>query len=187
MVELTQLWLPILLSAVFVFIASSIIHMALGYHRSDYRQLPAEERVLEVMRAEGVRPGSYSFPWAPTPKEMTSDEVKAKYASGPVGIMTVLPNGVPNIGKHLAFWFGFSLLVSLFAAYIAGRTLAPGTDYLQVFRVTSVTAFLAYGFGEISDSIWKGQRLGITFKNLVDALIYGLLTGGVFGWLWPPA
>jgi hypothetical protein len=185
MVALTGLWLPIVLSAVLVFVASSIIHMALRYHRSDYGRLPGEERILEAMRAEQVRPGAYSFPYAPSQKEMASEEVKANYAAGPVGLVTVMPSGVPNIGKHLALWFGFSLLVSLFTAYVAGRTLAPGTDYLQVFRVTSVVAFLAYGFGDISDSIWKGQPWGVTVKNLIDALIFGLLTGGAFGWLWP--
>ena len=40
MVPLTDLWLPILLSAILVFVASSVMHMLLTYHRSDYRQTP---------------------------------------------------------------------------------------------------------------------------------------------------
>ena len=36
MVGLAALWLPILLSAVIVFVASSLIHMVSGWHKSDY-------------------------------------------------------------------------------------------------------------------------------------------------------
>jgi len=66
MVPLTALWLPILLSAVIVFVASSIIHMVLPIHKSDYRKLPEEDRVLETLRAAGVTPGRISasnHPW----------------------------------------------------------------------------------------------------------------------------
>jgi hypothetical protein len=185
MVSLMELWLPIVGSAVIVFIASSIIHMVLGYHNSNYRGLPNEARILELMRAEGVTPGSYTFPYCRTPKDMGTPEMKSKYEAGPVGMMTVMPTGVPGMGLNLALWFGFSLLVSLFAAYIAGRTLGPDAHYLQVFRITGTAAVLGYAFGDISDSIWKGQRWGVTAKHVFDGLIFGLLTAGTFGWLWP--
>jgi len=48
MVSITALWLPILLSAVIVFVASSIIHMLLPIHKSDYRKLPDEEKVMDA-------------------------------------------------------------------------------------------------------------------------------------------
>ena len=51
MVPLTSLWLPILLSAVVVFAASSIIHMVLPYHRNDFKKLPDEEGFLAALRA----------------------------------------------------------------------------------------------------------------------------------------
>src|SRR6266851_8791731 len=44
MVSLSALWLPIVLSAVIVFVASSIMYMLLPYHRSDYRKLPEEDK-----------------------------------------------------------------------------------------------------------------------------------------------
>ncbi len=53
MVYVTALWLPILLSTVLVFIASSIIHIVLPYHRSDHKKLPNEEKLLEAMRNGG--------------------------------------------------------------------------------------------------------------------------------------
>jgi hypothetical protein len=184
MVPLTDLWLPILLSAVIVFVASSIMHMLLPYHRSDYQRLPDEDSVLAALRAAGLKRGLYIFPFC-THNEMKSPAVIEKYKQGPVGMMTVLPNGPPAMPKFLGLWFGYCLLVGLFVAYLSGRTLAPGTHYLEVFRVAGTAAFLAYGLGHLSNGIWKGQMWSTTIKEVVDGLIYGLLTAGTFGWLWP--
>ncbi|MBI1738481.1 MAG: hypothetical protein HYR58_04460 [Acidobacteria bacterium] len=101
MVELTALWMPILLSAVLVFVASSIIHMALPYHKSDYKELPNEEKVLEALRALGVGPGTYHFPHCESHKDMKTPEHIEKLNKGPIGLMTVMPSGPPNMGKYL--------------------------------------------------------------------------------------
>lgn len=185
MVELTALWLPILLSAVIVFVASSILHMVLPLHRSDYQKLPNEDKIMEAMRAAGVGPGNYHFPHCNSPKEMGTPEMMDKLKAGPVGMLNVIPSGAPGMGKYLVQWFLFCLVIGVFVAYLTGRTLGPGTHYLAVFRVAGTVAFLGYAGGQISDSIWKGQRWGITAKHVFDALIYGLLTAGTFGWLWP--
>lgn len=185
MVSLTALWLPIVLSAVIVFFASFVVHMVLTYHRSDYSKLAGEDDVLEAMRKAGVTPGSYYFPYAVTPKDMGTPEMKEKLDRGPVGFMTVMPNGPPVMAKNMAFWFGFCLLISIFAAYLAGRTLGAGSEYLAVFRVVGAVAFLGYAGAEISDSIWKSQSWATTAKNMFDGLVYGLLTAGTFAWLWP--
>lgn len=184
MVPLTDLWLPIILSAVVVFIASSIVHMVLPFHRSDYQQLPEEDMLRAAMRSAGLRPGFYVFPFA-SHKEMGSPEILAKYKEGPVGLLTVIPNGPPAMPKFLAKWFAFCLVLGVFVASLAGRTLAPGTSYLAVFRVVGTAAFLGYAFAHIGDFIWRGRPAVMTVKELVDGLIYGLLTAGVFGWLWP--
>ena len=185
MVSLTALWLPIVVSAVLVFIASSIIHMVLTYHRSNYKQMPNEEKVLAAMRDAKVPPGNYGFPWCASPKEMGSPEMTEKYNRGPVGLLTVMPSGPPAMGKHLALWFVFCLVIGIFAAYLAGRLLAPGADYLTVFRVTGTVAFLGHGVGKLTDSIWMGVEWSSTLKHTFDGLVYALLTAGVFGWLWP--
>ncbi|HXZ42041.1 MAG TPA: hypothetical protein VEG68_14955 [Terriglobales bacterium] len=185
MVPITALWLPILLAAVIVFIASSIMHIALPIHKSDYRKLPDEEKVTDALRATGANPGRvYFFPFT-THKELKSPAVVEKFKRGPVGLLTVLPSGPPAIGKNMVQWFVYCLVVGVFVAYLTGRTLHPGTHYLAVFRVAGTTAFLGYALALIQDSIWKGQTWGITFKHLFDGLIYGLLTAGTFGWLWP--
>jgi hypothetical protein len=184
LVPLATLWLPILLSAVIVFFASSIIHMLLPYHRSDYQKLPEEDSIRAALRAAGVKRGLYHFPYC-THKDMKTPATIEKFKQGPVGMITVFRSGPPVMPKFLGMWFGYCLIISFFVAYLTGHTVAPGTSYLTVFRVAGTAAFLAYGLGNLSNSIWKGQPWSVTFKEVFDGLIYGLLTAGTFGWLWP--
>ena len=185
MVGLTSLWLPILLSSAAVFVASFITHMVLTYHRSDFQGMPGEEGVREAIRKAGVKPGTYMFPHCENPSELKNPEVLKKWEQGPVGMMYILPSGPPAMGKSLVQWFVYSLVVGFLVAYVTGRTLAAGTEYLQVLRVAGTVAFLAYAGAEPVMSIWKGQRWSTTAKNIFDDFIYAMLTGGVFGWLWP--
>jgi hypothetical protein len=185
MIPLTALWIPLLVSAVAVFFASFIMRRVLTYHRSDYRGLPDEERVTEAMRNAGVKPGpAYYFPYFAF-KEMKSPAVTEKMKRGPVGFLTVLPSGPPAMGKSLIQWFVYCLVISLFAAYLSGRLLAPGTAFLQVFRVVGTVAFLGYGGAQAQESIWSGRPWVVTLKHLCDSLVYALLTAAIFGWLWP--
>ncbi len=184
MVPLTALWIPILLSAVIVFVASSIMHMVLPYHRSDYKQLPDEDNVLSVLRKAGVKRGVYMFPFC-THKDMKSPAIAEKQKQGPVGSLTVFPTGPVNMPKYLATWFVYCVIVGFFTAYLAGRTLPPGTVYLAVFRVAGTVAFMAYGVGQVVNGIWMGQPWSIVFKHVFDGLVYSLLLAGTFGWLWP--
>lgn len=185
MVPISSLWLPILASAVFVFLVSSVLHMVLKYHNTDYRQLPKEGELLAAMRGAGVSPGLYHFPYCASPKEMGTDEMVEKFKQGPVGLLTVMPSGPMAMGKYLVQWFVYSVLVSVFVAYLAGRTLGPGAEYLMVFRVAGTAGFMTYGLSCLVDSIWKGAPWGATFKGVFDGLLYGLVTAGAFGWLWP--
>lgn len=185
MVSLTALWLPIVLSAVAVFIASSVIHMALKYHNSEYRQLPNEDAILSAIRNAKTGPGFYSFPYAGSMKEMGSPEMMEKYSRGPVGTANINPSGPPAMAKNLALWFLYSVVIGIFAGYLASRTLAAGTSYLQVFRVVGCASFMAYALAHFSDAIWKTKPWSMTLKHVLDGLVYGLITAGVFGWLWP--
>jgi hypothetical protein len=187
MVSLAALWIPILVAAVFVFGASSLIHMFLPYHKKDFRGLPDEDGVLGALRQFDVPAGDYVFPYAGgDPEVMKSEEFRAKAAEGPAAFMTVLPKGNPfAMGAQLTQWFIYCVLVSLVAAYITGRAVAPGGDYLEVFRFAGATAFSAYGLGIVQRSIWFHQSWSTTLKSLFDSLVYGLLTAGAFGWLWP--
>ena len=184
MVALTALWLPILLSAIVVFVASSIIHMALPYHRSEYHQLPDEDKLLAALRTAGLQRALYVFPFC-THKDMKSPAILEKFKQGPVGMLTVFPSGPPNMGKFLGLWFGYCLLIGLFVAYLTGHTVAPGVRYLAVFRVAGTAAFMAYGLGPLVNGIWKSQPWSMCLKESFDGVVYCLLTAGTFGWLWP--
>jgi hypothetical protein len=182
---LSQLWQPIVAAAVLVFIVSSVIHMALPIHKSDKHPLPAEGPVLDALRQARIPPGEYMFPGCKSMKDMGSPEMLAKYQQGPVGLLTMLPNGPPAIGKALIQWFIYSLLVSAGTAYLAWHTLPVGAHYLAVFRVTGMVAFMTYGVAACVDSIWKGQPWSTSFKYVFDGLLYAFATAGAFGWLWP--
>jgi hypothetical protein len=184
MVPLAALWLPILLSAVVVFVASSIMHMVLPYHRSDYSQLPDEDKILATLRAASLKRGLYVFPYC-THKDMKSPAIAEKQKLGPVGFMTVLPSGPPVLPKFLGQWFVFCLLIGILVAYLSAHSVAFGANYRAVFRVAGTAAFLAYGLGQLSNGIWKGEKWSVVFKEVIDGLVYALLTAGVFGWLWP--
>ncbi len=184
---LTELWLPIVLSAVFVFFVSSILHMVIPHHKSDYRGLPDEEKVLDAMRAQNVGRGEYMFPFPSSMKELGNPEMIAKFERGPVGYLTVIPSGPPAMGKSLVQWFVYTLVVSAFVAYIADLAMGPTQEYLRVFRVTGAIAVLVYGIACVNDSIWKGKPWSTTAKFVFDGVIYGLVTAGTFGWLWPTA
>jgi len=187
MVSLISLWLPILLSAVAVFVVSSIIHMLLPYHRSDFKKIPSEEGVMDALRSFNIPAGDYVFPHAGSNQEMGSPEFKEKCAQGPTAFITVLPPGQTNMATSLILWFLFSVVVGVFTAYLAGLTLAPGTEYIVVSRVTGTAAFMGYGLALLQGSIWYKRSWGSTLKSVFDALLYGLFTGGMFGWLWPAA
>jgi hypothetical protein len=184
MLSVVALWMPILLAAVVVFIASSVIHMVLPYHRNNYKKLPEEDKIRAALRALNLAPGLYHTPFC-THKEMNTPEAKAKFVEGPVALMTVFPNGPVNMGKFLGLWFAFCVLVEILVAYLAVNTMGRGMRSRHVFRVTGTAAFLAYGIGTLANGIWKGQPWSVVFKEVFDGLIYSLLTAGTFGWLWP--
>jgi hypothetical protein len=187
MIGLGALWLPILLSAVIVFIASSIIHMGPFWHRSDYPKLPNEDGVLNALRPFAIPPGDYLAPRVASAKDMQSPEFIKKMNDGPVLTVTVVPNGPTNMARNLSLWFVYLLIVGCFAAYVAGRTLPAGTEYLRVFQIAGATAFAGYALAMIQMSIWYWRAWSLTAKVVLDGLIYALLTGGTFGWLWPAA
>ena len=185
MVCILSLWLPVLLSAVFVFVVSSVIHMLLSYHAGDAGPMPDEEKVMDALRPFEIPPGDYAVPRASSMKEMGSPEYMNKMARGPVAFLTVLPNGPTAIGKSLGQWFVYSLVVGAVAGYVAGLTLAPGAGYDMVFHVVGVVAFAGYSLAILQSSIWWHRSWRYTLLTMFDGLIYALLTAGTFGWLWP--
>jgi len=185
MVEAYSLWLPILLSAVLVFVASSVIHMATPWHKGDYAKAPNEDKVMESLRPFALPPGDYMMPRPADMADLKSAAFLDKMNRGPVMMFTVMPNGPFSMGQNLVLWFLYSVVVGVFAAYVAAHALPVGATYLQVFRLTGVVAFVGYTLALWQMSIWYRRSWVTTIKSTIDGLIYGLLTAGAFGWLWP--
>lgn len=185
MVTILSLWLPILLAAVLVFVVSSIIHMALSYHKSDFGQVPSEDGVREALGKFSIPPGEYVIPYAGDTNTMKSPEYQEKLNQGPVAFFTVLPNGPMEMGKSLVQWFVYCIVIGVFSAYITSRAVGPGADYRTVFRFAGATAFIGYGLALWQNTIWYKRRWTTTLKSNFDALVYAACTAGVFGWLWP--
>ena len=185
MVSLMSLWLPILVSSILVFVGSSVIHMVLRYHHTDYLKLPSEDETMDALRRLNIPPGDYVMPRPGTQGEMRSAEFIAKVNRGPMVMMTIMRPGPMNMGKNLGLWFVYSIVVSLFAGYVASRAVGSGAQYLDVFRFVGTTAFMGYSLGVIPFSIWYQRNWMTTFKSVFDGLIYACLTAGAFGWLWP--
>ena len=183
MVPIMSLLLPIVLSAVLVFIVSAIIHMFLGYHKNDFVGVPDEDAVRSALRS--IPPGEYVVPHAGSMEAMKSPEFTEKMKAGPVVLMTVSPGAAPSMGRELTLWFVYCLVISTFAAYIAGRALPAGADYLGVFRFSGASAFAGYAFAQWQSTIWYRRSATTSLKNTFDGLVYALLTAGCFGWLWP--
>jgi hypothetical protein len=185
MVSLTQLWIPILLSAVLVFVVSSLIHMVLKWHASDYNALANEGEVRAAIRKGTPAPGQYVLPHCSDHKDMAKPDMVAKFEEGPVAYLVVSPNGAPAMGKALGLWFLYAVGVAFMAGYVAAATLHAGTHYLTVFRVVGTVSFLTYAGGSVSAGIWMGKPWSSVAKDLLDGLLYGLVSAGAFGWLWP--
>jgi hypothetical protein len=170
---------------VLVFIASSIIHMVLGYHQSDFGKVAKEDDVMDAMRAAGMKPGDYLIPCGEGTQSMKDPVFLEKWAKGPSAFVTVMPSGPPTMGMQLVQWFVYCLLVALVAGYVAGRALGPGAEYLSVFRLSGTVAFAGFSLALIQSSIWYHRQWSATLKSMFDGLVYALLTAGCFGWLWP--
>jgi len=181
--ELISLWLPILLSSILLFIVSAIFWMAPLHHKKDWVKPPNEEGLLAALK--GAPAGQYMIPWC-DPKDFKDDALKKRWQAGPHASIIVRP-GAPNMGKNMGLTFVFYIVVNIFIAYVATIALDPGDAYLRVFQVVGTVGIMAYGFGLIPGAIWFGKSMRSTITDFFDAIVYGLLTAGMFGWLWPAA
>jgi len=184
-VNILQLWAPILLGGVLAWVASALIHVLIKYHSADYKPLPNEDDVLAAVGKGSPSPGLYTFPFCGDMSEMKRESVQQKFSRGPVGMLAVLPKGMPPMGKLMVQQVLFFLVGCFLIAYCASLALAPGAAYMSVFRFVSSVSFVAFGWGIIPFSIWYGHPWSNTARYLLDALIYALVVAGTFSWLWP--
>jgi NADH:ubiquinone oxidoreductase subunit 3 (subunit A) len=183
MEELVNLWLPIVVSAVLVFFASFIAWTVSTHHKPDWKKLPNEERVMEEVRGAKVSAGQYMFPYC-DPSEMKDPTKKARYEAGPHGTVNVWP-GPPNMGMNMVLTLVFFLVTSIFVAYLTSVALDPGARFAKVFQVAGTAAIMAYCFAFIPNNIWFHKPLRAVVMDILDGVVYGLITGATFGLLWP--
>jgi hypothetical protein len=185
MVSLTELWMVVLLAGFLCWFASALVHMLVKYHNADYQGLSNESDVAIALGASSPKPALYTLPYCADMKAMSEEPMQQKFNDGPVAMITVMPNGMPPMGKLLSQQIVFFVLGSLLIAYLATISLSAGSDYTVVFRHVFVASFLTYGWAQIPYSIWMGQPWSNCLRYLVDALIYASVTAGTFAWLWP--
>jgi hypothetical protein len=187
MVSIVSLALPILIAAVLVFFASFLLHMLLPFHRADYRPLPAEDASMDALRSLAIPPGDYMVPCAGTPDAMKNPAFREKFARGPVVMMTVMKPGELSMGGSLVKWFIYCVVVGIFTAYVTSRAVGPSGSFNEVLRFAGVTSFTGYSLALWQNTIWYKRQWTTTLRYMVDGLIYSLLTGLAFAWMWPAA
>jgi hypothetical protein len=184
-ISLMQLWIPIVGSAVLTWIASGLFHMLIKHHNSDYQKLENEDDVADAVGRGSPKLGLHHFPHCADMSEMASESMQERFKKGPIGMVIIFPNGLPNMGKLLGQQLVYFLLGSTLIAYCASFALPAGSDFSTVFRVFSSIGFAAYGWATIPFSIWFGFQWSMTVKYLIDALIYAVIVAATFAWLWP--
>jgi hypothetical protein len=180
-----ELWQPILLSAFLAFVISALAWTMLPHHKKELTGLAGEDAVIDAIRKSNPAPGRYVFPCAEDPKARHSPEAMKRWAEGPSGMVTIMPKGPMGMGKMMVQQFVFFVVTSVFVAYLTSHTVAHNAIYLTVFRVSGTAAILAYVFGTIPESIWFGRPWKSFWLGAIDGVLYGLVTAGSFGWLWP--
>ena len=183
-VTLVSLWMPIVFSALAVFLASFLAWTVLPHHKPDWTGIPNEDGFLEALRANNTPPGQYMFPHCANPSDLKDPEKKRRYDAGPHGTLTVW-SGPPKMGGKMTATVIFYLVVGVFVGYIGSLSLPVGAEYMTVFRVTGTVAIAAYCLGLIPNAIWFGKTPRSVAMDIIDGVAYALITAGFFGWLWP--
>lgn len=180
-----SLWLPVLVSAAVVWLASAIAHMALPHHKSDFSKLPSEAGVTDALRKLSLKPGQYLLPFMMDPKQLKDPEFCKRLEQGPLAMLRIRPNGVPKMGGQLFGYFIYCFVVSFITGYVARHTMHAGEGFHQVFRMTGTVAIASYTLANIPESIWMWRPWSVTVKNVADSVAYGLITAATFALLWP--
>ncbi len=188
MSAIASLWLPILVTAVLIFIASSLIHMVFKWHNADYKILSNEDEVRAAVRAGSPAPGQYVVPGCKDMKDMANEEMQKKFIEGPIAFMTIRKNGPPAMGPCLTQWFIYSIVVAAVTGCLAAGAVGFGAaNGHAAGHVVGMASFLAYVGGSVQMGIWMGKPWGSVLKDALDGLIYGIISAVVFTYMWPAA
>jgi hypothetical protein len=184
-VSVTELWLAILLAGLLCWVASALIHMLFKYHNADYKALSNEGTVSAALAHKSHVPALYTLPYCSDMKAMGEEPMQKKFKNGPVAMITIMPKGMPPMGKLLTQQIFFFIFGSFLIGYLASISIAVNTDFMVVFRQVFIASFLTYGWAQIPCSIWMGQPWSNCVRYLLDALIYAVVTATTLAFLWP--
>jgi hypothetical protein len=177
------LWLPTLVSAVAVFILSSIIHMVVPWHKNDYSRFPDEAAVLDSLRMHNLASGEYMAPRPSSRQDMSSPEFREKVKRGPLVILNIAHGDSVSMGRPLILWFVYVVVISALAGHIAWSINHDDSAY--IFHAVALTALLGYAGALWQQTIWFRKPWLTSFKGTVDGLIYAVVTGMIFVYFWP--
>ncbi|MFT3807062.1 hypothetical protein [Arenimonas sp.] len=182
---LPAVWLPILVAAIGVFVASALIHMLFRWHHSDFRRLPDEDAAAAALRSKPLPPGQYTLPYCDGMKEMQTEEMQKRYRDGPIAVLIVRKPGIPGMGPILFQWFLLNLAIATIAAMLVLQVVGLQAHPHAAGHLVGMISLLAYGCGSVTNGIWFAKPWGTVAKDLLDALIYGTVSAFAFVWLWP--
>ena len=177
---LTALFLPIVLSAIVLFFCSFLSWMVLRLHAKDWGKLKNEDDFLKATKDLELTEGSYMFPHCNGSSDMKSEEFKKKMQEGPNGVITVFPK--TDMRRNLGLTFLYFLVVSFCLAYLTSLAHERGAEFMEIFRFVSTAGLMTYLAAIICHAIWFNSRI---IGHIIEALIYAVVTGAIFGWLWP--
>ncbi|HYE03098.1 MAG TPA: hypothetical protein VD963_07665 [Phycisphaerales bacterium] len=212
---LTHLWLPILLSGVGVWIASALAWMAIGHHKKDREAIPSEREFMDTITRLNIRPGNYGFPDFCQHGKLSPEErkkaMKALYDTHPQGLLRVW--APTNMGANMLITFLFYLVTSAVIAYLGWAALPHGGSvalgagpgitgaegvrgvtgaggagnamFWKVFQVLGTAGILAYCFASFPGDLWFQKKRRAMVMDWIDGIVFGLITGAIFAWLWP--
>jgi len=183
MVNLLDLWLPIVLSGVAVFFLSFIMWMVLPHHRSDWGKMPDEDAARATLG--DIPSGQYMFPYCASAEKMKDPEWIESRNKGPSGMLIVMPRGPMNMGKSMFVSFLYNVVIAAVTGYVATIGLTKGADAMDVFRLTATVAFLGCAGALGWNAIWYSHSWSSTLKSACDGLVYGIAMGVLFMLMWP--
>jgi hypothetical protein len=186
MTPILSLALPIFAAAIAVFIVSMIVQSVMPWHKRDFGNVPDDDAVIDAIRQLNIPPGDYCVPSPRLRDGRRNPDFVDKWAKGPSVMMTVIPPSA-SMGRYMGQWFAFTLLVAAIAGWVVRTIVGPAGDDHAEFHYGAIITFLSYSLGAWPLSIWYHRKWSTAFKGAVDAIIYGLVTGIVFSWLWPRA
>ncbi|MEN1680626.1 MAG: hypothetical protein AAGJ46_13640 [Planctomycetota bacterium] len=168
-----ELWLPILLAGLAVHIACTIAWTAMPHHKPEWRPMDQQTDLIAWLKEKGAAPGQYIFPHHET----------AEKPDGCQGMM-VLWSQPPNMGANIGLTVAHSFAVSFVIGYLASLGVPAGAKFMEVFQFVTTAGILTHVFCGLPNVIWFRRKI---LMDVIDGLVYALITGAIFAALWPAA